>query len=222
MKSFCTSRVRGAGGGRDTGTQGRAAGDLPTPDGDANDFTYVKTGLPRRRVANKAVFGAICVFALLAGCTKNAASIDPKASSRGAGGTLATAASVCDRHILKIDDVGGILSAPITETQPLPGDAQSCEFITATFPAIIVSLRPGLGRTTIDAWATGKMPLQSTPLPGVGDGAVWVETLHEVVAQKNALLCDIQVKGGGSDLAANSKALPGAVGALCNKIFASY
>ena len=168
---------------------------------------------------------ALCVFALLAGCTKNAASVDPKASSRGAGGTVAAAASVCDRHILKIEDVGGILSAPITETQPLPGDAQSCEFITATFPAIIVSLRPGLGRTTVDGWASGKMPLQSTPLPGIGDGAVWVETLHmRSLPKKTPFSGDIQVKGGGSvDLAVNSKAaLPGAIGALCNKIFASY
>jgi hypothetical protein len=164
----------------------------------------------------------ICVLALAAGCSEGAAPINPKAGSKGAGRTPALTASVCDRHILKIEDVGGILSAPITDTQPLPGDAQSCEFITAAFPAIIVSVRPGLGRTTVDAWATGKMPLDSAPLPGVGDGAVWLETLHEVVAQKDALLCDIQVRGGGSDLVLNTKALPGAVGALCNKIFASY
>jgi hypothetical protein len=164
----------------------------------------------------------ICVLALLAGCSKSAAPSNPKASAKGAGGALAVTASLCDRHILKIEDLGGILSATITETQPLPGDAQSCEFITSTFPAIIVSIRPGLGRTTVDAWTTGKMPLQGAPLPGVGDSAVWLETLHEVVAQKNALLCDIQVRGGGSDLVLNSKALPGAVGALCNKIFDSY
>jgi hypothetical protein len=164
----------------------------------------------------------ICVFAFLAACSKNTAPTNPKASDKGAGGTMAVTASVCDRHILKIEDVRGILSIPITETQPLPGDAQSCEFITATFPAIIVSVRPGLGRTTVDAWATGKMPLHSALLPGVGDGAVWLETLHEVVAEKNALLCDIQVRGGGSDLELNSQALPGALGALCNKIFASY
>jgi hypothetical protein len=132
------------------------------------------------------------------------------------------AASVCNRHILRVEDVAGILTTPITGTQPLPGDAQSCEFVTATFPAIIVSVRPGLGRTTVDDWATGKMPLNSGPLPGVGDDAVWLDTLHEVIAQKNALLCDIQVRGGGSDLALNSMALSGVLGALCNKIFAGY
>jgi hypothetical protein len=164
----------------------------------------------------------IGVLAFLSACSKSTAPINPKAGSKEAGGTLAGTASVCDRHILKPEDVLGILSVPITETQPLPGDAQSCQFITASFPAIIVSVRPGLGRTTVEAWATGEMPLHGDPLPGVGDGAVWLDTLHEVVAQKNALLCDIQVRGGGSDLALNSRALPGAVGALCNKIFASY
>ena len=164
----------------------------------------------------------LCALAVLAGCSQSAAPERPRAPSQGAGGTLAAAASVCNRHILKAEDVEGILSAPIIGTQPLPGDAQSCEFVTATFPAIIVSVRPGLGRTTLDAWTSGKMPLNSGTLPGVGDGAVWLETLHEVIAQKNALLCDIQVRGGGSDLALNSKAMPGVLGALCNRIFAAY
>lgn len=167
-------------------------------------------------------FALLCVLAALAACSKSAAPGRPRAPAQGGGGTLAAAASVCDRHILKGEDVAGILNVPIIGTQSLPGDAQSCEFVTATFPAIIISVRPGLGRSTLDAWATGKMPLDSGPLPGVGDGGVWLDTLHEVIAQKNALLCDIQVRGGGSDLALNSKALPGAVGALCNKIFAAY
>lgn len=139
-----------------------------------------------------------------------------------AGSPPAAAVLDCARQVLKIEDVAGILSAPIIGKQPLPGDAQSCEFVTSSFPAIIVSVRPGLGRTTVDAWATGKMPLKGVPLPAVGDSALWVDTLHEVIAQKNAVLCDIQVRGGGSDLASNSEALPDALGALCNKIFASY
>jgi hypothetical protein len=129
---------------------------------------------------------------------------------------------VCNRDILKIDDVDGILRDPVIGIQPLPGDPQSCQFVTGSFPAIIVSVRPGLGRTTVDGWASGKMPLGSGPLAGVGDSAVWLDTLHEVIAQKNALLCDIQVRGGGSDLASNSTALPGVLGALCNKVFAKY
>src|SRR5580698_3762812 len=163
-----------------------------------------------------------CALALLGACSKSEAPGRTGASAQEASGTTAVAASVCNRHLLEIEDVAGILSTPIIGTQSLPGDAQSCEFATASFPAIIISVRPGLGRTTVDAWTTGKMPLHGDPLPGVGDGAVWLDTLQEVVAQKNALLCDIQVRGGGSDLALNSKALPNAVGALCNKIFAAY
>jgi hypothetical protein len=66
------------------------------------------------------------------------------------------------------------------------------------------------------------MPLASSPLSGIGDAAVWQETLHELVAPKNAVLCDIQIRGGGADLAVNPTALPAAVGALCNKIFEAY
>lgn len=165
---------------------------------------------------------AVCAMGLFAGCSKGPAPANAEALAREAVGTPAAATSVCDRHILEAADVGGILSAPITRTQPLPGDAQSCEFVTASFPAIIVSVRPGLGRTTLDTWAAGKMPLDSGPLIGVGDAAVWLETLHEVIAQKNAILCDIQVRGGGGDLTLSGNALPAALGALCNKIFAAY
>jgi hypothetical protein len=129
---------------------------------------------------------------------------------------------VCDRHILQAEDVAGILNAPITAAKSLAGDAQSCEFSTASFPAITVSVRPGLGRTTVEAWASGKMPLTTSPLPGVGEAAVWQDSLHEVIAQKNALLCDIQVRGGSGDMAVNSNALRATLGALCNKIFAAY
>lgn len=164
----------------------------------------------------------LCALGALAACSKGAAPGEPKPPAQAANDTSAAAPSVCDLHMLKAEDVAGILSAPITGTQPVPGDAQSCLFVTAAFPAIIISVRPGLGRTTLEAWKSGKMPLDSGPLPGVGDGAVWLDTLHEVIARKDTLLCDIQVRGGGSDLALNPKALPGVVGTLCNKIFAAY
>jgi hypothetical protein len=35
------------------------------------------------------------------------------------------------------------------------------------------------------------------------------------------LLCDIQVRGGAGDIALASDALPQALGALCNRIFAA-
>jgi hypothetical protein len=130
--------------------------------------------------------------------------------------------SVCDRRILDIKDVVGILSAPITQIRSLPGDAESCEFATGGFPAIVISVRPKVGRSTIEMWSTGQMPLTSSPLSGIGDEAVWQETLHELVSEKNALLCDIQVRGAGADLGMNTESLPAAIGALCNKIFDAY
>lgn len=167
-----------------------------------------------------AFLGAI---ATLGGCSRNAAPSPAEASSPRSSSSLAAAApDDCSRNLLKVEDVAGILSTPIIGIQPLSGDTQSCEFVTSSFPAIIVSVRPGLGRATVDAWARGKMPLKGAPIPGVGDSAMWVDTLHEVIAQKNAVLCDIQVRGGESDLASNAQALRDALGALCNKIFAAY
>ena len=70
-------------------------------------------------------------------------------------------------------------------------------------------------------WKSGRMPVSGTPLAGVGDEAVWVNDLTEVVSEQNDLLCDIQVTGLAAVLnhqpaAAKQKA----IGALCNKIFA--
>jgi hypothetical protein len=163
-----------------------------------------------------------CACYLLTGCSHGAQAAASANPAHGTSSALSVATAVCDSHSLKPEDLAGILSAPITGTQPVPGDTQSCEFATAGFPAITISIRPGLGRSTVDAWQTGKMPLASSPLPGIGDAAVWQEELREVIAQKNALLCDIQVRASGGDLAITSSALPAALGGLCNRIFAAY
>jgi hypothetical protein len=60
---------------------------------------------------------------------------------------------------------------------------------------LTISLRPGLGRTTVDTWAAGKMPVSVTNVSGVGERAVWQSTLKEINAEKNDLLCDIGVVG---------------------------
>jgi len=66
------------------------------------------------------------------------------------------------------------------------------------------------------------MPLPSTPLPHIGDAAVWQEKLQELVAQKNDLLCDVQIRGVGADLAVSAEDLPAAAGGLCNRIFDAH
>jgi hypothetical protein len=129
--------------------------------------------------------------------------------------------SACERLVLKIQDLSGLLQAPLTHTTALAGDGQSCAFLTTGFSAITVSVRPGLGKASLQAWTTGKMPLPVQPLDNVGDAAVWQDTLHEIIAQKNDVLCDIQVRGGNDDVAVAADALSGKLGALCNRIFAA-
>lgn len=153
---------------------------------------------------------AACVA--FAGCSRPSNTVAPSA---------AAPASPCETLVLKTADVAGLLHAPITHATGLAGDVQSCAFLTTGFSAITVSVRPGLGRASLDAWSTGRMPLAVRPQPGVGDAAVWQETLHEMIAQKDDLLCDIQVRGGGDDIAIGGDALPQALGVLCNRIFAA-
>lgn len=130
-------------------------------------------------------------------------------------------ASACETLVLKPADVGAFLHAPITHATALAGDGQSCAFLTTGFSAITVSVRPGLGKASLEAWSAGKMPLPVRPLNGVGDAAVWQDTLHEVIAQKNDVLCDIQIRGGNEDIAVPADTLPEKLGALCNRIFAA-
>jgi hypothetical protein len=147
----------------------------------------------------------------LAGCAKAPTAAPP----------VVAPISPCETLVLKAADLGVFLHAPITHATALAGDGQSCAFLTTGFSAITVSVRPGLGKASLDAWSTGKMPLPVRPLSGVGDAAVWQETLHEVIAQKNDMLCDIQVRGGNDDIAVPADALPEKLGALCNRIFAA-
>jgi hypothetical protein len=153
----------------------------------------------------------LAAWAALAGCSKPAA---PRTAA-------AVAAPACEVLILKTPDLAPLLSAPITRASSLAGDGQSCAFLTTGFAAITVSVRPGLGRASLEAWSNGKMPLTAHSLSNVGDAAVWQDTLHEIIAQKNDLLCDIQVRGSGDDIALAPEALPRALGALCNRIFAA-
>jgi len=61
--------------------------------------------------------------------------------------------------VLKAADLGGLLQVPVTHATDLAGDGQSCAFLTTGFSAITVSVRPGLGRASLDAWSAGKMSL---------------------------------------------------------------
>lgn len=155
----------------------------------------------------------LAACAILASCSKQTGPSPVSA---------APPASPCETLVLKAADLGGLLQAPITHATALAGDGQSCAFLTTGFSAITVSVRPGLGRSSLDAWVAGKMSLPVTPLAGVGDAAVWQDTLHEIIARKNDLLCDIQLRGVSEDIAVGLDALPPVMGSLCNRIFAAH
>jgi hypothetical protein len=151
-------------------------------------------------------------------CSKPASNTGAPADSQGATNAASTpAGSACDRKLVTSVDAAEILGEPVASEKTLPGDAQSCVFSTADFTTLTISLRPGLGRTTVDTWAAGKMPMPVTTVSGVGERAVWQSTLKEINAEKNNLLCDIGVVGPGH----GAGATPEKLGALCNKIFAA-
>jgi hypothetical protein len=131
------------------------------------------------------------------------------------------AGNACDRKLLTTADVSGLLSATVDSVYTIPGDPESCKFSTAAFAWVEVTLRPGQGRVTVQTWNSGKMPLTAAPFSGVGNEAAWVNDLHEVVAEKNNVLCDIQLTGPAPALAQSPVAeQQQKIGALCNKIFA--
>jgi hypothetical protein len=127
--------------------------------------------------------------------------------------------SACERGLLTARDAVGILRAPVIGIVLISGDPESCAFVTASRPQIEITLRPARGRTTVGAWIAGKMPLEATPLYEVGDRAAWQRDLHEVIAERNDVLCDISVLGTEGDFTDSSDdVLEDRIGNLCNKI----
>jgi hypothetical protein len=174
------------------------------------------------RTLKKAMSRSACLPLVLllvfGGCSKAVPNTGATAASQGSANAASTrAGNACDRKLVTTADATGILGAPVTSEKTLPGDAQSCVFSTADFTTLTISLRPGLGRETVDTWAAGKMPMPVTTISGVGERAVWQSTLKEINAEKNNLLCDIGVVGPGH----SAGATPEKLGALCNKIFAA-
>jgi hypothetical protein len=170
-----------------------------------------------------AVAVAVSAVAFTAGCRRTDAS--GTASQPGHARDAAAAAAVataCDRGLVTRDDVAAILRDPIATMKSLAadGDPQACEFVTAGFASVTISLRPGLGNTTAATWASGRMPMPAETLRGVGDRAVWSAELKEVIATKNDLLCDIGV-GSPPGASLSSSVFKQRLGELCNKVFAA-
>jgi hypothetical protein len=123
--------------------------------------------------------------------------------------------STCERKLVTADDLSDILTGPLT-TKELPGDPQTCEFDTPLFTSVTLTVRSGLGDVTVKTWADGQMPVRASKISGVGDNAVWVDIVHELVATRHNVLCDIQssgTKGTQPDLQKK-------FGSLCDKVWA--
>lgn len=164
----------------------------------------------------------VLLLALGTACSKGGLTAAAQSGGAAASAIPAIGGSACKRKLLTADDVAGVLHAPSTAAE-VPGDnGSTCSFTTADYASLTVTLRPGMGKTTLGIWKSGKMPVSGVAEQGVGDEAMWVDGTHEVVARKNDLLCDIQVSGldrhaPGTSIADQRRG----AGALCNKIFAA-
>jgi len=171
----------------------------------------------------------VCSLAIVAAadaaCSSGASASDSARSGATAQGDRQAAAqsgpakplpTVCDRKIVTPDDVSDLLAGPIA-SKPLPGDPQSCVFDGASFTSITVSVRPGLGDISVGEWISGKVPVPGVTVSGIGDKAVWQDTLRELIATKHNVLCDIQATGANGSAADVQKKFA----ALCGKIWAA-
>ena len=173
---------------------------------------------------------AACAICALAACSQKAPAgkwVDAAKSTSSA--TAAAQGNVCDRKLLTLADVDGILDQPVTGTKPLQGDPQTCYFISTNSdhggPELRITLRPGHGKTTLDSFTSGKMNAYAAwkPLSGIGDEAVWLTDLHEIDARKGDTLC---VVGAPMFMAkalrdAGEAAQQQRLGTLCNKVFSA-
>jgi hypothetical protein len=151
----------------------------------------------------------------VAGCSKAAAPPDGNAATAPTA-VVASASSdggaggACGGHLSQAD-VQPLLGGPITSVKPAPSDPDSCVFSTAGFSSITVTVRSTGGKQTLESWRKGPV----TPVPGVGDDAVWEAAIQELVASKGDTLCTVTAMG--SEVASATAATEGA---LCAKVFA--
>lgn len=135
-------------------------------------------------------------------------------------GSSRTGRGGCAALVVRPDDVASAMGWAVTASRPVPGDSQSCEFGNGA-RHVQVSVRPTLGRVTVESWIAGRMPLRASAFPGAGDAAVWQPDLHELIAEQNDVLCDVSVSGGAIDTThAASIDLARRLANLCNKVFA--
>jgi hypothetical protein len=165
----------------------------------------------------------LAVATAVAACSSSGSEPRSAASGTSPGGAAHRASAarplpptVCERKVVTAADVSALLAAPIG-TKAVPGDPQSCQFEGGDAATMTISVRPGLGDVSVDAWIGGKMPVPSESVTGVGDRAAWQGTLRELIATKQNVLCDIQVTGSK----ASAEDVQKKVTSLCETIWRS-
>ena len=136
----------------------------------------------------------VCLLGVVAGCSRTA----PNAAADGATAVAAptpqvVAGNACERKLITAQDAAVVLGTAVTATKTIPGDPQSCQFSTAGFSSVTISLRPGHGRAVLGTYTSGKMNdyEKSEPVSGIGDEAVRSLDINRIVARKDDLLCEI-------------------------------
>ena len=129
--------------------------------------------------------------------------------------------SGCATIRLSLGEVASAVGWPMTSSHDVPGDSLSCEFGGGA-RRVQVSVRPTVGRVTVESWIEGHMPLHATAFAGVGDAAIWQPELHELIAEESDMLCDVSVTGSAADTEpASSRDVPRRLANLCRKLFAA-
>src|SRR5579863_3616112 len=134
-----------------------------------------------RTALASAVLLSVLVFAACSGnstgnsstTTADAGNPAQAASPAAPMAATASAANACDRKLVTAADVAPLLDEAISSEKTIPGDAQSCEYVTADFSSVHISMRPGLGNATVAQVKSGATNQTVTSLAAVGDSAVW-------------------------------------------------
>lgn len=178
--------------------------------------------MPRRWLSLSG--SVVIVAAAVTACTSSGASASSGAAARSGQEKRgqptpgkAPPPTVCERKIVTVEDVSDLFSGPVT-MKPLEGDPQSCVFDGPNaYTHVRVTVRPGLGDVTVNSWINGTVPVPGTSVSGIGDRAVWQDTLRELIATKHNVLCDIGVEGASGSTADVQKKFA----ALCGRIWAA-
>jgi hypothetical protein len=161
----------------------------------------------------------LCACLAFAGCSKTAPPSAGNVASAAAavtsasdgGGVDAGIGGGCGGQRIVAADVQPLLSGQITSVKPAPSDPDSCVFATAGFSSITITVRPSGGKETLESWHKGPV----TPVPGVGDDAVWEPDLKEIVASHGDTLCTVTAMGPEV-----TPATAETEGAVCSEVFA--